>query len=173
MDKPLRQTISSLLGRAFTRWPLLGILWSKTARIAVNSDVPWAPIRKPLSSCRVCLITTGGLHLKTDRPFNMDDPQGDPTFRMIPAQAKQQDLAITHNYYNHQDADRDFNILLPLDRVNELAAEGVIGGVTPTHNSFMGHIDGPHVATLEKEVLPALLQRIQAERPDIVLLTPA
>ena len=92
---------------------------------------------------------------------------------MIPAHAKQQDLAITHNYYNHEDADRDFNILLPLDRVNELAAEGVIGGVTPTHYSFMGHIDGPHVATLETEVLPALLQRIQAERPDIVLLTPA
>ncbi len=173
MDKSLRQTITALLARAFTRWPLLGRLWSKMVRIELSSDIPWTPMRKPLSGCRVCLITTGGLHLKTDQPFNMDDPQGDPTFRTIPANATQHDLTITHNYYNHDDADRDCNILLPLDRVNELAAAGALGDVSPTHYSFMGHIDGPHVATLGSEILPALLNRIKAERPDFVFLTPA
>jgi len=45
--------------------------------------------------------------------------------------------------------------------------------VAPTHYSFMGHIDGPHVATLENEILPVLLERIQSERPDFVFLTPS
>ncbi len=173
MKKFLREEINTLVARTFTRWPVLGRWWSKQARIAVSTDVPWAPMRKPLSDCSLCLITTGGLHLKTDPPFNMDDPDGDPTFRTIPAHAKQDDLTITHNYYNHADADRDFNILLPLDRVNDLTGAGVLRGLAPTHYSFMGHIDGPHLATLENRVLPALLDRIKAERPDFVLLTPA
>lgn len=173
MKISVRKQTDILLARAFTRWPVLGRLWSKVSPITTSTDVPWTPMSKPLTACRVCLITTGGLHLKTDQPFNMDDPQGDPTLRVIPANATHADLAITHNYYNHADGDRDFNILLPLDRVRELAVAGHLSGVTPSHYSFMGHIDGPHVATLEKEILPALIRRIQTERPDFVFLTPA
>jgi D-proline reductase (dithiol) PrdB len=173
MKISVRKQTDILLARAFTRWPVLGRLWSKVSPIATSTDVPWTPMRKPLTACRVCLITTGGLHLKTDQPFDMNDPQGDPTFRTIPANMTQDDLIITHDYYNHADADRDFNILLPLDRVTELTRAGNLGGATPSHYSFMGHIDGPHIATLEREVLPALIRRIQTERPDFVFLTPA
>jgi D-proline reductase (dithiol) PrdB len=173
MKNSFRKETTVLLAKAFTRWPLMGRLWSKMAPMATSADVPWTQTSKPLTSCRICLITTGGLHLKTDPPFNMDDPQGDPTFRVIPAHATQADLTITHNYYNHADADRDFNILLPLDRVRELALAGHLGGVTSSHYSFMGHIDGRHVGTLEKEVLPALAGKIRAERADLVFLTPA
>jgi D-proline reductase (dithiol) PrdB len=173
MNNSLRKKTTVLLAKAFTRWPALGRLWSKVSPMATSIDVPWTPMSQPLRSCRICLITTGGLHLKTDRPFNMDDPNGDPTFRVIPASAQKADLRITHNYYNHADADQDFNILLPLDRVKELTNSGRMGGVSPSHYSFMGHIDGPHVATLETESLPALLGRIRSERPDFVFLTPA
>ena len=173
MKISVRKQTDILLARAFTRWPVLGRLWSKVSPIATSADVPWAPMSRPLTACRLCLITTGGLHLKTDQPFNMNDPQGDPTFRIIPANATQGDLTITHNYYNHADADRDFNILLPLDRVRELILAGHLGGATPSHYSFMGHIDGPHVAALERAVLPALIRQIQTERPDFVFLTPA
>lgn len=173
MGTSLRQKTYILLAKAFTRWPVLGRLWSKLAPITTSADVPWTPMSKPLTASRVSLITTGGLHLKTDQPFNMDDPKGDPTFRVIPANAQQADLTITHNYYNHADADRDFNILLPLARVKELTSAGHLGGVTPSHYSFMGHIDGPHVNTLEREILPMLLGKIRSEQPDFVFLTPA
>lgn len=173
MKNSFRKETTVLLAKAFTRWPVLGRLWSKMAPMATSADVPWAAMNKPLSSCRLCLITTGGLHLKTDRPFNMDDPQGDPSVRVIPAEATQADLAITHNYYNHADADRDFNILLPLDRVRELTVAGDLGGPAPSHYSFMGHIDGPHVTTLEREILPTLLAKLRIEAPDFVFLTPA
>lgn len=173
MSNSLRQRATVLMARAFTHWPVLGRLWSKVAPIKVSADIPWTPMLKFLSDCSVCLITTGGLHVETDVPFNMDDPQGDPTFRVIPSTATQGELKITHNYYNHADADRDFNIIFPLERMRELKAAGVLYGVTPTHYSFMGHIDGPHVARLEDEILPVLLERIQSERPDFVFLTPS
>ena len=173
MGNAVQQKTDILLAKMFTRWPVLGRLWSKVSPVATSTDVPWTPMSKPLTACRVSLITTGGLHLKTDPPFNMDDPKGDPTFRVIPANATQTDLTITHNYYTHADADRDFNILLPLDRVTELTRAGHLGGVTPSHYSFMGHIDGRHVAALESEVLPALVRRISTERPDFIFLTPA
>ena len=133
MNNSFRQRATVLVARAFTRWPNLGLLWSKVAHIKVSADVPWTPMSRSLIDCTVCLITTGGLHLKTDKPFNMDDPQGDPTFRLIPATVTQAELTITHNYYNHADADRDYNIIFPLGRMTELAAAGVLKGVAPTH----------------------------------------
>jgi D-proline reductase (dithiol) PrdB len=172
-DPSMRTKIHIFLARLFTRLPVLGRWWSKFAPMPVNIDVPWVPMKTPLQNSCVCLITTGGLHLKTDTPFNMDDPEGDPSYRAIPATATNRDLVITHDYYDHKDADRDFNIILPLDRVRELVAAGHLGGLTPTHYSFMGHIDGRHVRTLESAVLPELIGRIQREAPDFVFLTPA
>jgi D-proline reductase (dithiol) PrdB len=167
---PLSKKIA--LSRLFTRMPLLGRLWAKSAAIAESSGVPWTPMRKPLPESRICLVTTGGLHLKSDAPFDMADPNGDPSFRAIPATATRDDLTITHDYYDHTDADRDFNIVMPLDRIGELVAAGHLGGQTSMHYSFMGHIDGPLVATLEREILPQLVRKLRAESPDFVFLTP-
>jgi D-proline reductase (dithiol) PrdB len=152
--------------------PLLGRLWAKSAPIAEISGVPWTPMHKPLRESRICLVTTGGLHLKSDRPFDMANLNGDPSFRAIPATASRDDLTVTHDYYDHTDADRDFNIVMPLDRIRELVAAGHLGGRTSNHYSFMGHIDGPHVATLEREILPQLIRRLCDESPDFAFLTP-
>ena len=103
----------------------------------------------------------------------MGDPEGDPTYRVIPGDARSEDFVITHNYYDHRDADRDFNILLPLDRVRELVRNGIMGGLTSRHYSFMGHIAGPHLNTLDEKILPQLIAGLAQERPDFVFLTPA
>ncbi len=169
----LHQKLNGLLARVFTRVPWVGRVWGKLAHIEMETNVPWAPIRKPLRQCRVCLITTGGIHLRDDKPFDMEDPLGDAAYRTIPSDARAEDLTITHNYYDHQDADRDFNILLPLDRLRELAQSGFVGGLTPSHYSFMGHIDGPHLLTLKERILPQLLADLATEEPDFVFLTPA
>lgn len=162
-----------VLARLFTRFPILGRVWSKFARVPTSKDVPWTPVRKPLDQSRVCLITTAGLYLIGDKPFNMADADGDPTYRVIQATARPQELTITHDYYDHRDADRDFNIVFPLERMRELTAAGYLGELTSKHYSFMGHIDGRHVEALQHEMLPALLRELSAEAPDIVLLTPA
>jgi D-proline reductase (dithiol) PrdB len=167
---PLSRKI--LLARLFTRMPMLGRLWARTAAVGESSGIPWTPMGKPLASSRVCLITTGGLHLKSDTPFDRKDRAGDATFREIPATATRADLAITHDYYDHGDADRDFNVVMPLDRVRELVSAGHLGGLTATHYSLMGHIDGPQFVKLEAETLPRLVAKIRAGSPDFVFLTP-
>ena len=137
-----------------------------------RGEIPWTHARKPLARCRVAVVTTAGVHHRSQSPFDMRDPEGDPSFRILQADRIGTDYRITHDYYDHADADRDFNIVMPLDRIRELVEAGHLGSLTPTHYSFMGHIDGPHVATLEREILPQLIARLRAESPDFVFLTP-
>jgi hypothetical protein len=42
----------------------------------------WTPVTKPLSECVVSLFTTGGIHLRSDPPFDVDNPHGDWSFPM-------------------------------------------------------------------------------------------
>jgi D-proline reductase (dithiol) PrdB len=119
------------------------------------------------------MVTTAGVHLKSQPPFNMEDPDGDATFRAFPADVDKTDLTITHKYYDHSAADSDINVVLPIDRLRELRDEGVIGRIAPTLYSFMGHIDGPHVKTLMEETAPQVADLLVRDEVDAVFLTPA
>ncbi|MCG6911678.1 MAG: hypothetical protein LJE94_16370 [Deltaproteobacteria bacterium] len=68
----------------------------------------------------------------------------DPTFRIIDSKTIEENFLITHDYYDHRDADKDLNIVFPVTRVREMAAAKVIGSIAEHHYSFMGHITGPH-----------------------------
>lgn len=90
--------------------------------------VPWTPLPKPLKECRVALLGSSGLSLKSHPPF---DPEGhdDLSVREIPKDVTQDQVVINYNYVNHSDADVDLNCVFPLARLRELEAEGFIGGV--------------------------------------------
>ena len=122
---------------------------------------------------RLALITTGGVHLRSQMPFNMKDPSGDPSFREIPADTPPVDLTITHNYYDHRDADEDINIMLPIQRAIDLQEAGDIGQVNGRHFSFMGHITGPHIDTLMEKTAPQVATLLKADDVDLVILAPA
>jgi D-proline reductase (dithiol) PrdB len=146
--------------------------WVGSYSFVESEDVPWTPLTGPVMSSRLTLITTGGVHLRSDAPFDMQDPAGDPSFREIPADAAVDDLMITHNYYDHRDADKDINIVLPLDRVRELASYGEIGVVNHRHFSFMGHILQPHLETLIQRTSREVAQALVADNVDLAILTP-
>lgn len=169
----LRAGFNRTLSVLLTEMPLLGRIWGRWAPVRANTDVPWTPLTKPLRDCRATLVTTGGVHRAHDTPFDMRDRHGDPTFREIPADISLKDLRITHDYYDHRDADRDINIVFPLDRFRELVQARALKGLTWTHFSFMGHVAGPLVGVLEARAIPRLLRRLRDERPDFVFLTPA
>ena len=103
----------------------------------------------------------------------MKDSSGDPTFREIPADTRLADLTITHNYYDHADADKDINVVFPIERVQELRQSNEIGDVNYRHFSFMGHIMHHHIKTLIKETAPSVAAALKADKVDIVILTPA
>jgi D-proline reductase (dithiol) PrdB len=80
---------------------------------------------------------------------------------------------ITHKYYDHSAADRDLNVVLPVDRLRELQAARHVGGVAPCVYSFMGHVDGAHVRTLMETTAPEVARRLRADGAEAVVLTPA
>ncbi len=98
-----------------------------------TGDIPWAPLKKPLSEATIALITTGGVHLCTNKPFNTAT---DSSYRTIPRTATSEELCITHNNYDRRDAARDLNLIFPLQRLLELEQEGAIGHVADVHYGF-------------------------------------
>lgn len=147
--------------------------WAKFHRFVTNVDIPWAPLTKDLGECQIALVTTGGVHLRCQPPFDMEDKEGDPTFRGIPSWVDQQDIKITHNYYDHRDADQDINVVFPIQRLKDLEADGMIGGIAPRHFSFMGHIIGRHLGTLIKRTGPEVARLLREDGAEAVFLTPA
>ena len=79
---------------------------------------------------------------------------------------------ITHDYYDHSDADRDINIVFPIQRLQEFEKEGVIGRMANIHYSFMGHITDRHILTLISSTAPEVARRLMEDNVDAVLLTP-
>lgn len=126
-----------------------------------------APANKPREKCRVALITTGGIHLKNQVPFTPKN--GDHSFRLIPRNTLQTDLTVTHGHYDETDVRADVNCLLPMDRLEELVAEGFVASAA-NHISFMGYI--PDVGPLVKETAPEAARILVEDGVDIVVLTP-
>lgn len=138
----------------------------------LKKGIPWSPMTKPLSECRVAIITTAGVHLKTDKPFDMENSDGDSSFRVIPSSSKQSDLKITHDYYDHSDADKDINLVFPIDRLRELEESGDIGSISKNHFGFMGHIMGGLVSELINNSSEQILKMLIDDDVDCVLLVP-
>jgi D-proline reductase (dithiol) PrdB len=138
-----------------------------------RGPIPWTPVRKPLAGCRVALVTTAGVHHRDQVPFDMTDSEGDPSFRVLQSARIVEDFRITHDYYDHADAEKDLNIVLPIDRLREFEAEGIVGELAEKHYGFMGHIDGRHIPTLIERSAREVVKRLKAARVDVVLLTPA
>ncbi len=147
--------------------------WARRANVVAHADTPWTPLGKDPRECAVALVTTAGVHAAADAPFDMGDRRGDPSFREIPSDAPGSLLVVTHDYYDHRDADRDVNVVFPIDRLRELAGSGGVGKAAPAHYSFMGHVTGPHVATLRDETSREVARRLLSAGVDLVLLSPA
>ena len=135
---------------------------------AIIGDIPITPFKKETSDSIIALITTAGVHLKTQEVFNVVD--GDPTVRFISSTSVEDDLMISHEHFDRSDADQDVNCVFPLTRLKELADEGVIGGVANTHYGLMGYI--PDTVPLIEETIPKIVQQLITDGVDAVILNP-
>lgn len=168
----LRRSWRRVLGTLYGRVPFLPALAVRRWTSHVAEPIPLAPARVRLPEARIALVTSAGLHCKKDRPFDMANPEGDATFRIIPGDVALRDLTITHDYYDHRAADRDVNCVFPLERLHELAAAGWIGNVAPRHVGTMGHILGAEERRLVEDAAPAIARLLREDGVDYVLATP-
>ncbi len=135
----------------------------------VMHDTPVTPLTKPLNECKLALVTTGGLHLKTDTPFDTKFIEGDCSYRILPNNVKHEDIAVTHESYDHKFINEDLNCVFPINRMREFVQEGKIKSLSEEHYSFMGHIyeTGPLVENSIK-----IGERLKELNVDIAFLTP-
>ncbi|MBI1745246.1 MAG: hypothetical protein HYR55_01505 [Acidobacteria bacterium] len=143
-------------------------------------DSPYSPLVKPLAEIRLALITTAGICHDEQKPFTMGAltdtlrrqrfrGRGDASYREITRETLSAELKITHNYYDHTDADQDINCVFPIDCLSELASESFIGEIAPVNYSLMGYI--PEPSTLEGSQ-NAIITGLKQQGIDAVLITP-
>jgi D-proline reductase (dithiol) PrdB len=118
------------------------------------------------SQARVAIVSTAGLHRRDDRPFAI----GEAGYRVIPADVDPAELVMSHisTNFDRTGFQLDLNMVLPLDRLRELADEGFIDSVAEYHYSFMGATDP---AAMENEARN-LAGRLKQDRVSCVLLVP-
>jgi D-proline reductase (dithiol) PrdB len=163
---------NQIIAKIITRFPSLAERFTAAYEPWKSADIPWTPVTKALAASTVALVTTAGVHHREQEPFDMKDHDGDPSFRVIDFRKPLSSLMITHDYYDHTDADKDINVVFPIVRLKEFEQEGRIGRVADLHYSFMGHIVGRHIPTLITKTATEVAGRLKKEHVDIVLLTP-
>jgi D-proline reductase (dithiol) PrdB len=126
---------------------------------------PWVG-GPPPSRRRVAIVSSAGLVVRGEKPFRGRDAD----YRAIPPSTPPDQLLLSHISINFDRAGflEDWNVVFPLDRLNELATEGAIGSVAATHYSFVGATDPVQMEDHAREV--AL--RLKRDHVDAVLLSP-
>ena len=162
-------------------WRFAGSFLTKvlSARIPdepTHEPIPWTPVRKPLAQAKVALLSTAGLSMKGDEPFDMEGERrkptwGDPSWRRLSADARSETIESNHLHIDTGYIERDLNVALPLDRLRDLVDKGVVGAVAESHYSTMGY-QGNDTSVLENESAPAIAEAMKSEEVDLALLTP-
>lgn len=145
------------------------------AALDTPRQIPWTPLARPLSQCAVSVVSSAAVALKADRPFDQEierrDPwSSDPSYRVIPPTTTASDARVYHLHINPSFAEQDLNCVMPLERLNELAARGEIGRSSPSHYSYLGYTLRPEA--LLRDSVPAIIRRLREERVDVVVLVP-
>jgi len=135
-----------------------------------RKTIPYTPVTKALADMTIMIVSTAGAHLKSQDPYNTG---GDATYRILPGDLSTSDLTVTHGApvhdYNWEEPRRDANTIFPIDRLRELAASGLIGGVAEKHISMMGY--ALRLNEINAETVPAIAKEVDHSRADAVLLT--
>lgn len=137
--------------------------------------IPWTPLSRPVEESNVALISSAGLALKTDRPFDQEGERrnpwwGDPSYRILPRTVRGKDVRLYHLHIDSHLAEQDVNTLFPIQRLLELEACGEIGSAAANHYSYMGYILQPQML-LERSV-PAMIRHMKDDGVNIVVLVP-
>lgn len=120
----------------------------------------------PKNELRLALVTTAGLHLRSDRPFGLNSAD----YRIIGGQTPAAELVMSHvsTNFDRSGFQEDINVVLPLDRARELAEAGEIGSLADYHYSFMGGTEAERMEPAARELAGLL----KGDRVNGVLLIP-
>lgn len=137
----------------------------------VNDDAPLTAPTVPLSECRVSMLTSGGVS-HCSMPAWDAAARNDFRLDEIDPASTAPDFEVNDSYYDTADASVDVNCVFPIDRLRELADDGVIGDVASRHwSGFMGRIYSR--TRVVQDAAPALAAELHDDDVDLFLLVPA
>ncbi len=115
---------------------------------------------------RVALVSTAGLHRKSDRPFAI----GDSGYRLIPGDTPANDLVMSHisTNFDRTGFQQDWNVVFPIDRLRDMVEQGIIGSIAQFHYSFMGATDPQQMESTAR----SLTDIMKGDGVNVVLLVP-
>ena len=123
---------------------------------------------KQLSLAKVAIVTTAALYREGGDGFEVGD--NDYHYETLPRYAR--DLTIGHHSVNFDRGGfaADINVVYPIDRLRELAANDIIGEVAENHYAFAGN-QSPTVSEIRLDTGPLCAKEMLEESVDVVLLT--
>ncbi len=126
---------------------------------------PWVS-PKPLNARRIAIVSTAALNLRGDDVYQRDATD----YRIIPGNVAPGDVVMSHVSVNFDRTgfQQDLNVCFPLERLHELAADGVIGSVADFHYTVSG---AAHPLDLTESARD-IAQMMKADAVDTVLLVP-
>jgi D-proline reductase (dithiol) PrdB len=136
------------------------------------NPIPWSPLTKPLSECRVALISSAGLVAPEQPAFDDEISGGDPSFREIALETCPSTLRDTHksDSFDHSGITEDPNLAFPLAPLRDLCEAGRIGSLNHRHFSFMGSLTATR--RFVTQTVPAAVTQLVSDEVDVALLVP-
>ncbi|HKI93086.1 MAG TPA: glycine/sarcosine/betaine reductase selenoprotein B family protein [Gaiellaceae bacterium] len=140
------------------------------ARPLANPEPAFTTLSRPLAEARVGLLTSAGAYLDGDTPFDVEDPHGDPSVRVIPGDVDPSQLRFAHSHYDTTRAEQDPNVVLPVGPLGALVADGAVGATASLHVGMMGF--NPDPRRIAAESAPRVVELFAADGVDVVVLSP-
>ncbi len=147
-------------------------------------DAPFTPLPKPLSEMKVGLLTSSGHYVEGElhappELSNYSQEEGTkhigeygrakPFLSAVPVDVPEEKLGVHQPGYDIRAAQKDRNTVMPIDTMQEMAAEGVIGEFAPTAYSFIGLTSQ---IRLTREDAPQWAERVKDEGWEAAVLVP-
>jgi D-proline reductase (dithiol) PrdB len=172
----MKQTKKAVHGFRFLPPGLAAWIRTFISKEEFQGFIPWTPLSKALNQVTLALITSAGISLKSDPPFDMEREKQEPLWgnrshREIPRDTTEEDIAVNHLHINTNPIKQDMNVILPLKRMAEFEQEGVIGRLADTAYSYYGF--QWQSTDFLKQAIEPMAEKMKAEGVDAVLLTPA
>lgn len=133
---------------------------------------PFTPFEKELSRTRVGLVTTTGVYIEGQEPFDVDAALGDSTFRVIPSDVDVSILRIAHTHYPHARAERDINVIFPIERLRELVEEKAVASLASDFFSYGFDLHVKELMDPKTGSVHEIARALKDEGVDVVLITP-
>ncbi len=125
-----------------------------------------------LSQSRLVLISSAGTYLTdSQEAFDASNPVGDYTLRVWPIETPFTDLSIAHDHYDHSTIQDDPQVLLPIQHLQDMVAEGKIGELVPHVISYMGY--EPDIRRTVDELAPQIVSKVHELGAEAALLVPS